>query len=57
MKGLFSKREYDKEEIKIPYVISANSPVSDFNKLLEDGIDPKIGINFNLNYKMYINIY
>jgi hypothetical protein len=36
----------NKEEIKTKKkcVITTYSPVEDFNKLLEEGIDPKIGI-------------
>lgn len=40
------KPENNKEELEIkkPCVITAYSPVEDFNKLLEEGIDSKIGI-------------
>jgi len=39
------KHERDEEvEIVKPCIISAYSPVEDFNKLLEEGIDSGIGI-------------
>lgn len=34
----------EEEEIKKTCVITAYSPVEDFNKLLEEGIDSKLGI-------------
>jgi len=44
--NVFIKLEHnDVAEIKKPCVITELSSVNDFNKLLEDGVDPEKGIH------------
>lgn len=54
--NVFLKLEHDEDvEIKKPCVITAHNSVNEFNKLLEDGVDPEIGTHFNLNYNQRKN--
>lgn len=46
----------EEENIEKPCIISAYNPVDDFNKLLEDGIDSKIGKITNYYFLYFIAI-
>lgn len=42
--SIISKLENNEEEIEKPCIITAYSPIEDFNKHLEDGIDSETGM-------------
>lgn len=54
------EKEEEKVEIKIPCVITAQNPVDDFNKHLENGMDSETGNcfhYFSLFFILIIYVY